>query len=532
MLRAGEVFAGYVIERELGRGGMGSVYLAQHPRLPRRTALKLLNRELFDDTEIRARFDREADLVARLEHPHIVPVYDRGIEGDRRWISMRYIDGCDAASLEPLEVAPDRALRIITSVAQALDFAHRNDVLHRDVKPANILLERDVAEERVYLADFGIARLRDDSARLTQTGTVTATLAYAAPEQLAGLPVDHRCDQYALACTLYWLLTGTTPFAGDNAPAIIAGHLHREPPPLNTFRRLPPALDAVLARGLAKNPAARFDSCAEFAAAARQAAGGVSAPMAAGSVTRPRNGHSLPPVGAVTAPSGARPPTAGGPNGTRPASPPSARPMSPASPVRQATPVESARPLTPQQPGRQVAQSAPARQFTPPGSGVPASSDARPPLESATPARVSGRSAAVRNSSPARPAAPGSTGPRATPPPVRRKRRSWKRGCLIGTVGIVVAPVLVVAGCLAVLDAVSSDDPGGSGVTTTAVEPAPYTGDAGQPGEAVVPTEAPTGTTTVETAPEPGHYGYTVTPGAETGVPATRTGVPVPAPGY
>ncbi|WP_425295605.1 serine/threonine-protein kinase [Nocardia abscessus] len=197
MLSTGEVFAGYTIERLLGRGGMGSVYLARHPRLPRLTAMKLLNPELFDDKEIRARFVREADLVARLDHPNIVTVFDRGVEGDRLWICMRYIDGTDAAALDAWTLPPQRAVQIVAATAEALDFAHSRGVLHRDVKPANILLERvEGAAERVFLTDFGIARLRDDAEGLTQTGTFTATLAYAAPEQLSGAPLDNRADQY------------------------------------------------------------------------------------------------------------------------------------------------------------------------------------------------------------------------------------------------------------------------------------------------------------------------------------------------
>ncbi|MBF6163661.1 serine/threonine protein kinase [Streptomyces gardneri] len=280
MLRTGEVFAGYTIERLLGRGGMGSVYLARHPRLPRLTAMKLLNPELFDDTEIRTRFEREADLVARLDHPNIVPVFDRGVEGDRLWISMRYIDGTDAAALDAWTLSPLRAVQIIAETAKALDFAHSRGVLHRDVKPANILLERgEGGEERVFLGDFGIARFRDDTGRLTQTGTFTATLAYAAPEQLSGAPLDHRADQYSLACTLFRLLTGTVPFDATNPVAVIQGHLSAPPPPVSRSRHgLPPALDAVLAKAMAKHAAGRFDSCTEFAVAAWQALTATAAP--------------------------------------------------------------------------------------------------------------------------------------------------------------------------------------------------------------------------------------------------------------
>lgn len=274
MLQPGDLFAGYRIERQLGRGGMGSVHLAQHPRLPRRIALKLLNRELFSDSEIRARFEREADLAAGLHHSNIVTVYDRGVEGDQPWIAMQYVEGVDASSLDPARLPPQRAVRIITEVAAALDYAHGKGVLHRDVKPANMLLERSATEatEQVLLTDFGIARLYDEQVKLTRTGTVTATLAYASPEQLSGIDLDHRTDQYSLACSLFWLLTGTGPYTGPNPGAVITGHLQQTPPSASAARPgLPPAVDAVLAKGLAKRPQDRFGSCAEFAAAAREA---------------------------------------------------------------------------------------------------------------------------------------------------------------------------------------------------------------------------------------------------------------------
>ncbi|MFD7847074.1 protein kinase [Nocardia sp. NPDC059764] len=272
MLRSGELFAGYEIERELGRGGMGAVYLARHPRLPRLIALKLLGRELFGDAEIRGRFEREGDLIARLDHPNIVPIYDRGIDDAQPWIAMRYVDGPDASQLEAANLPPREAIRIIAETARALDFAHKRGVLHRDVKPANILLERADGEERVFLADFGIARLRDDASKLTQTGSFTATLTYASPEQLSGQPLDPRSDQYSLACTLFRLLTGNVPFDAEHPVGIIHGHLNQTPPPVSGLRPgLPAALDAVLARALAKHPEGRFDSCGEFAAAAQDA---------------------------------------------------------------------------------------------------------------------------------------------------------------------------------------------------------------------------------------------------------------------
>ncbi|MFF2086168.1 protein kinase [Nocardia sp. NPDC058176] len=282
MLESGEVFAGFTIERLLGQGGMGTVYLARHPRLDRLTALKLLNRDLFADERIRARFEREADLAAGLDHPGIVTVYDRGTEGEQLWISMQYVDGVDGATVDPMTLPPERAVQIIEGVADALDFAHERGVLHRDVKPANILLARSSGGqgERVFLTDFGIARLRADSTHLTQQGMFTATLAYASPEQMTGAELDHRSDQYSLACALYWLFTGVAPFDSPDPNEIIRGTLYLGPPPLALRRPgLPPVMDAVLAAAMAKHPAARFDSCTAFAKAARQALTSTTPPV-------------------------------------------------------------------------------------------------------------------------------------------------------------------------------------------------------------------------------------------------------------
>ncbi|MFE3319849.1 protein kinase [Nocardia sp. NPDC059195] len=303
MLANGDVFAGYVIERQLGRGGMGSVYLAKHPRLPRMTALKLLNREMFFDAEVRARFEREADLVSRLDHPNIVTVYDRGHDDEQLWISMQFIDGVDAASVDPQTLPPARALQIVKETADALDYAHGMGVLHRDVKPANILLARSGAGrgERVYLTDFGIARLRDDTGHLTQTGTFTATLAYASPEQLTGAALDHRSDQYSLACTLFWLFTGSGPFAATNPAAVIQGHLQQPPPSLSSVRPgLSYALDGALAKAMAKRPDDRFDSCSDFAEAAIEALNSPSAPALPIVGSRPGTGGALPIAGRPT----------------------------------------------------------------------------------------------------------------------------------------------------------------------------------------------------------------------------------------
>ncbi|WP_324188865.1 serine/threonine-protein kinase [Nocardia farcinica] len=331
MLERGEVFAGFTVERLLGQGGMGSVYLARHPRLGKLTALKLLNPELFTDRQVRARFDREADLAAQLDHPGIVAVYDRGSENHQLWISMQYVDGVDAASVNPLTLPPERAVQIIEGVADALDYAHGRGVLHRDVKPGNILLARASAGqgERVFLSDFGIARLREDTTHLTQTGMFTATLAYASPEQMTGAPLGNRSDQYSLACALYWLLVGVGPFDAANPADIIHGHLNLAPVPVSVRRPgLNPALDAVLAAGLAKHPDHRYRTCTEFATAARKALTATGAPplptpyppghpypgaqafpapggVPVGHAPAAHGGHAVPPAGVPAGPGGA-----------------------------------------------------------------------------------------------------------------------------------------------------------------------------------------------------------------------------------
>lgn len=274
---AGQAFAEFTLDGLLGKGGMGSVYLARHPRLPRRVALKLLAADVSTDPELRQRFDREATAIARLDHPCIVGIHDRGMHDGHLWIAMQYIEGVDASRVDPREMTVERALRIITDTASALDYAHSRGVLHRDVKPANILLSaaHTGREERAILTDFGIARLADANTQLTSTGLVTATLAFASPEQLSAERVDSRSDQYSLACTFFTLLAGQPPFASTHAGQVVAAHLSKPFPRLSGIRAdVPPMLDHVLARAAAKHPDERFANCSEFAAAAAAALAG------------------------------------------------------------------------------------------------------------------------------------------------------------------------------------------------------------------------------------------------------------------
>jgi serine/threonine protein kinase, bacterial len=368
----GETFAGFRIMRLLGSGGMGEVYLAEHPRLPRRDALKILSSAVSADTVFRERFTREADIAAALSHPHIVGVHDRGEFEGQLWISMEYVDGTDAARLVhdryPAGMPPDEAVEIITAVAGALDYAHQQGLLHRDFKPANLLLTRpdDEGKRRVFLADFGIARELADPGGLTATNITVGTVAYAAPEQLMGLELDGRADQYALAATAFHLLTGAPPYQHSNPVAIIGQHLNAAIPKLSDRRPDLAGFDHAVSIALAKNPDRRFSSCRDFAKALRehvaaapvgehttQAAATAAAPVDA----RRRPGISVRAfvlaliavalVGVVTTVAllftGLRGnPPAGPPNTVGPSA---AAPLAPAPPTSQPPPVVAAPPL-------------------------------------------------------------------------------------------------------------------------------------------------------------------------------------------
>ncbi len=266
----GEVFAGYTIQRMLGAGGMGEVYLAHHPRLPRLDALKILPASLTEDQQFRERFNREADLAATLWHPNIVGLHDRGEFEGQLWIAMDYVDGTDALHFlrehHPDGMPQRAALEIVTAVAEALDYAHQRYLLHRDVKPANILLTNlNGQRRRILLADFGIARRTDDISGLTATNMTIGSVAYAAPEQLMGESMNGRADQYALAASAFHLLTGVSPFEHSNPAVVISKQLNAPPPRLTERRPELARLDPVLSKALAKAPAERYPRCLDFA---------------------------------------------------------------------------------------------------------------------------------------------------------------------------------------------------------------------------------------------------------------------------
>lgn len=321
-LERGSVFAGYVVERVLGTGGMGSVYLATHPRLPRQEALKLLRPELCADPVFVARFHREAATVARLAHPHILPVHDRGSENGQLWISMPFVEGRDAEAAVksyPQGMPAARAVQIIGQVGSALDYAHRQQLLHRDVKPANILLaagpELD-GPEWAYLTDFGIAKAADEAVGLTATGGVMATFAYASPEQIEGRHLDNRSDIYSLGSVLYTMLTGSTPYPGSIAAAL-NGHLNVPPPrPTARIPGLPAGFDEVVATAMAKDPNRRYQSCRDFLTAATAALADRPVPAAGASTTARLSSSDSPgvdrPALGYPGPAPVRP----GPNGT------------------------------------------------------------------------------------------------------------------------------------------------------------------------------------------------------------------------
>jgi serine/threonine protein kinase len=291
----GSQLAGYVIEEQVGAGGMAVVFRARDGMLGRLAALKVLSPALAADQEFRTRFLRESQAVASVEEPHIIPVYGAGEVDGVLYIATKFVSGGDLADVLQRAggaLEPGRAATFIEQVASALDAAHAAGLVHRDVKPGNILVDVVPGRgEHAYLSDFGLSKRAMAASGLTATGTFLGTPDYCAPEQIRGLPVDGRGDQYSLACMAFALLTGNLPFRRPESMATLFAHLNDPVPPLATYRGdLPPGTDAVLARGLAKAPQDRYGRCGEFAAALRgtlaSAGHSAAADRRAGSRTR------------------------------------------------------------------------------------------------------------------------------------------------------------------------------------------------------------------------------------------------------
>ncbi|MEU2061103.1 serine/threonine-protein kinase [Streptomyces sp. NPDC013455] len=274
----GRRVANYLIESEVGRGGMAVVYRARDLRLDRVVALKLLAPELARNDTFRGRFTHESQVAASIDHPHIVPVFEAGETDGVLYIAMRYVSGSDLRHLLDVRgtLPPPDALRIAAQVASALDAAHEHGLVHRDVKPGNILVAEGTDSdhpEHVYLTDFGLTKKSLSLTGFTSVGQFVGTLDYVAPEQISGRPVDGRCDVYGLSCVVYETLTGRPPFQREDDMALLWAHQYDEPPPPSGVRPgLPPAMDAVFAKALAKGPDDRYDSCLDFVAALRAAA--------------------------------------------------------------------------------------------------------------------------------------------------------------------------------------------------------------------------------------------------------------------
>ncbi len=278
-LAAGDEFAGYRIEQRLGRGGMGILYLAVEPGLERRVALKLIAPEAAAEAVFARRFAEESRIAASIEHPNVVPIYAAGEHKGVPYIAMRYVSGSDLSRRIAREgrLGPAEAAALVAQVGNGLDAIHAAGLVHRDVKPANVLLSGREGEEHAYITDFGVARNVATESGLTQTGRFVGTLDYVAPEQISGGPVDARVDVYALGCLLFKLLTGEVPFPREGEAARLYAHLHDPPPAPSLYApEVSMALDDVVVRAMSKQPDDRYPSAGDLGRAAVAAVGGAA----------------------------------------------------------------------------------------------------------------------------------------------------------------------------------------------------------------------------------------------------------------
>jgi predicted Ser/Thr protein kinase len=356
-IKIGTIFAGYRIEGVLGRGGMGVVYLAEQPELGRKVAIKVIAPALASDPDYLQRFKRESRLAAAIEHPNAIPIYEAGVaDEDTPYLVMRYVEGEDLSSLLRREGRLDtkRAAAIVDQIAGALDEAHARGLVHRDVKPANVIVESRRGTEHAYLTDFGLTREMDASSGVTATGRWVGTIDYASPEQIKGRPVDARCDVYALGCVLFTTLTGRLPFERDEDVAKLYAHVSEPPPRASAVAPdVSRDVDGVITRAMAKDPDFRFPSAGDMGRAALAAATGtpVAEPehtVATGEAA-PATEPAPPPV--TPAPTKPATPSAGEPESTVEAS--AAQPTAPAGepPAEPAAEPPTAA-AAPSQPGR------------------------------------------------------------------------------------------------------------------------------------------------------------------------------------
>ena len=274
--RIGTTNAGYRIERLLGRGGMSTVYLAEDLALGRNVALKLLSAELSEDEAFRERFRLESRLAASIDHPHVIPIYEAGQADDRTlFIVMRYVDGADLKQILTSDGAldPQRAVELLTQAARGLDAAHARGLVHRDVKPSNVLVATREAEgEHVYLADFGLTKSSASREAARESILLSGSIDYLSPEQIEGTSADHASDIYALGCVAFECLTGEVPFPRPSETAVLFAHMEDEPPrPTSLNHALPAAVDTVTEKAMAKPASERYRSGAEFAESLREA---------------------------------------------------------------------------------------------------------------------------------------------------------------------------------------------------------------------------------------------------------------------
>ena len=286
-LTEGTTFAGYQIEKVAGHGGMGVVYRARHLRLDRVDALKLIAPDLAGDVGFRARFERESRVAAGIDHPHVITIYHAGEEGGQLYLAMKFIEGTDlrAEISKCGQLEPGRAVGILAQVASALDAAHRSGLVHRDVKPANVLLAKQDGGDYAYLTDFGLTKQLQSRGKDTRTGMFVGTVDYIAPEQARGGGVDARADVYSLGCVLYHLLTGQVPYPREDPVATIMAQVEEQPPSLQELRpELAQRFDPVIHKAMAKDAGDRYESAGDLASAAQAVFEGKTVPSPQGSV--------------------------------------------------------------------------------------------------------------------------------------------------------------------------------------------------------------------------------------------------------